>query len=189
VATLLLLARHGETDWNRERRWQGHAATALNETGREQARALAKELAAEPPDAVYSSDLPRSRETAEIVAAELRLDVRLEPRLREVDVGEWSGLTWAEVEVRFPDGARERLAGGTGWTQGEEFDSMAARVVRALCEIGAGHEGERVLVVTHGGPIAAAWLACGGSFEDRPSVSNCHVQPIRFEDGRITGIH
>ena len=64
MAATLLLTRHGETDWNRERRWQGHAQTSLNATGRDQAQALARELADDPPDAVYSSDLPRSRETA-----------------------------------------------------------------------------------------------------------------------------
>jgi probable phosphoglycerate mutase len=185
VATTLLLARHGETDWNRDRRWQGHAPTGLNDTGRGQAKALARELAARPPEAVYSSDLPRSRETAEIVAAELGLPVRLDPRLREVDVGEWSGLTWGEVESRFPDGAARRLAGGTGWENGEAFEAMSARVVAALGEIAAGHEGGRVLVVTHGGPIVAAWLAGGGTLEERPSVSNCQVQPLCVEDGRI----
>jgi broad specificity phosphatase PhoE len=62
---------------------------------------------------------------------------------------------------------------------------MSARVVAALGEIAAGHEGGRVLVVTHGGPIVAAWLAGGGTLEERPSVSNCQVQPLCVEDGRI----
>jgi broad specificity phosphatase PhoE len=188
VATTLLLARHGETDWNRERRWQGHAEIELNETGRAQARALAGELAADPPSAVYTSDLSRSRETAEIVAQAIGLPFTIDPRLREVDVGEWSGLTWPEVEMRFPEGARRRLAGGTGWDHGEAFEAMADRVTAALLEIAAAHEGERVLVVTHGGPISAAWLACGGTFDERPSVSNCHVQPIRVEGREMTRI-
>jgi probable phosphoglycerate mutase len=101
----------------------------------------------------------------------LGLPVVLDPRLREVDVGEWSGLTWPEVEERFPEGARRRLAGGTGWDRGEAFDAMSERVITALREIAAAHDGGRILVVTHGGPITAAWLACGGAFEDRPSVS------------------
>ena len=188
MATTLLLARHGETDWNRERRWQGHAEIELNDTGRAQARRLADELAVDPPSLVYSSDLSRSRETAEIVAVAIGLPVALDPRLREVDVGEWSGLTWPEVEERFPDGARRRLAGGTGWEHGEAFEAMRDRVTEALLELAAGHDGERILVVTHGGPITAAWLACGGSFDDRPSVSNCHVQPIRVEGREITRI-
>ena len=188
MAATLLLARHGETDWNAERRWQGHAETDLNETGRAQSRELARTLDGERIDAVYSSDLARARTTAEIVGDVVGLPVRLDVRLREVDVGEWSGLTWREVEERFPNGAARRLAGETGWEHGEEFDAMARRVVEALHDIAARHDGGRVLVVTHGGPIAAVWLASGGAFEDRPNVSNCHVQPIRIEDGEIARI-
>jgi broad specificity phosphatase PhoE len=178
VATRLLLARHGETDWNRERRWQGLADTALNEVGRRQARALAEELAAEPPDAVYTSDLARARETAEIVADALRLPVVVDDRLREVDVGAWSGLTAVEIETRFPGKSRP----------GESAEAMGARVIEALLEIAGSHDGGRVLVVTHGGPMRAAWLACGGSLENRPVVSNCHVQPIRVEGREMARI-
>ena len=189
MAATLILARHGETDWNREQRWQGHADPELNETGREQARALARSLAEDPPSAVWSSDLARSRETAEIVGRELGLPVRLDPRLREVDVGEWSGLLWSEIEQRFPDGVERRQAGGTGWQGGERFEEMRERVEAALCDVAAAHPGERVLVVTHGGPVVAAWLACGGIFQERPHVSNCHVLPIRVEGRTIARIH
>src|SRR5581483_12433051 len=88
--TTLLLVRHGETDWNSERRWQGHADEPLNETGRAQAREVADELADRSIDAVYSSDLSRARETAEIIAARLGLSVTTDARLGEVDVGDWS---------------------------------------------------------------------------------------------------
>ena len=89
---------------------------------------------------------------------------------------------------RYPEGAARRLAGGTGWKQGEEYSAMAERVVASLLEIAAGHNGSRVLVVTHGGPVVAAWLAAGGAFADRPIVSNCHVLPMRVEEGTIAGI-
>ena len=75
-----------------------------------------------------------------------------------------------------------------GWEEGEEFDAMRDRVVEALIEIGISHEGGWVLVVTHGGPVVAAWLAAGGAFEDRPVVSNCHVLPMRVEGWRITRV-
>ena len=188
MATTLLLARHGETDWNRERRWQGHADPELNEAGREQARELARTLALAPPATIYASDLARSRETAEIVGRELGLPVVLDPRLREVDVGEWSGLLWSEIEERYPEGVKRRLAGGTGWERGERFEAMRERVEAVLREIAAAHAGERVLVVTHGGPVVAAWLAAGGAFAERPHVANCHVLPIRVEAGRIARI-
>ena len=96
--TTLLLVRHGETDWNAEGRLQGHTDTPLNDYGRRQARTLADELAGEPIDAVYSSDLARARETAEIVGGRLGLTVVVDPGLREKNWGSWEGLTPAERE-------------------------------------------------------------------------------------------
>jgi probable phosphoglycerate mutase len=186
--TTILLVRHGETDWNRERRWQGHADRPLNDTGRAQARALAELLAAEPPDAIVSSDLGRARETAEIVGARIGVAVELDSRLREVDVGEWSGLTAAEVEQRFPDGLRRRLAGGTGWERGETYEQLHERVVAALHEIAAAAGEGRVLVVTHGGAMRAVWLACGGGEQDRPQVRNCDVHRVVVENGSMRRI-
>lgn len=116
VGATVLLARHGETDWNREHRWQGHADPPLNARGHAQAGALAKQLAPASPRAVYSSDLGRARATAEAVAERIGVTVSLDPRLREVDVGEWSGLTSTEVQARYPDGMRRHQQGLTGWS-------------------------------------------------------------------------
>ena len=102
--TTILLARHGETEWNREGRWQGWADPPLNDAGRAQARTLAEELRTIPFDAVYASDLRRARETAVIVAAPHAVPVLTDAGLREIDVGSWSGLTRREIEERFPDG-------------------------------------------------------------------------------------
>lgn len=183
----ILLARHGETDWNLERRWQGHADRPLNEMGRAQARVLAETLADDPPDAIYSSDLARASETAQIVADRLGLAITLDPRLREVDVGEWSGLTAAEAELRYPEGLRRRREGGTGWEHGERFEEMAERVVAALHDIAAAERG-RVLVVSHGGSMRAAWNACGGAEAEHPRVGNCDVRRLLVEDGAIRRI-
>src|SRR5215211_8136133 len=103
--TAILLARHGETDWNREGRFQGWADPPLNDAGRAQAQALAERLREMPFDAVYASDLRRAFETAEIVAASHGVPVTPDPGLREVDIGSWSGLTRAEIEERFPGAA------------------------------------------------------------------------------------
>src|SRR4029079_16051617 len=100
--TTILLARHGETDWNVERRVQGHSDTPLNDRGRGQGRALAEELAGEPIDAVYSSDLLRAHETARIVAEQRGLDVTRSRDLCEKNVGTWEGLTDVEINERFP---------------------------------------------------------------------------------------
>jgi broad specificity phosphatase PhoE len=186
---ILLLVRHGETDWNRERRWQGHADRPLNEAGRAQARELADRLAADhPPAAIHSSDLVRARETAEIVADRLGLPVRVDARLREVDVGEWSGLTLAEVEERYPEGLRRRLEGGPGWERGETYEAMGERVLEALHEIAAEAHDGGALVVTHGGAMRAVWFASGGGDRDRPHVGNCDVHRVHVGSGTIAWI-
>src|SRR5437764_2409246 len=127
--TTLLLARHGETDWNRARRWQGHADRPLTERGRAQAAELAERLADIALDAVYSSDLRRARETAEAVAQAQGVDLVQLAELREVSVGSWEGLTREEAATRFPEGFRRWLAGGTG---GEDVESSAELSNRGL---------------------------------------------------------
>ena len=190
--TTFLLVRHGETDWNRERRWQGHADRPLNELGREQARVLGAELSSRPIDAIYSSDLLRARETAEIVAAELGLDVRIDPGLREVDVGSWSGLAHGEIEANDPDGFRRWQEGGKGWEHGESYDEMGERVVAAVLELAAAHPEETLVVVSHGGSIracraAAAGLAYGQSrAAGIGSTENCAVVELRVAHGLLT---
>jgi broad specificity phosphatase PhoE len=187
MTTTLFLVRHGETDWNLERRWQGHADPPLNGTGRRQAEALAASLAGRGIDAIWSSDLARARETAEVVAERLCSTVRLDARLREVDVGEWSGLTTAEVERRYPEGLRRRAAGWTGWESGEDYGAMGERVVEALLAIAAGGS-SRALVVTHGGPMGAVWLACGGTRATWRQAGNCDLDEIAVRDGRMRWI-
>jgi broad specificity phosphatase PhoE len=82
---------------------------------------------------------------------------------------------------------RRRLEGGTGWEQGETYEEMAARVLAALHEIAARHEG-RVLVVTHGGAMRAVWTAAGGDPESRPHVGNCAVHALAVRNGTIRRI-
>ena len=110
--TTLLLLRHGETEWNLSGRWQGQAAdTPLTDLGREQARIVAGRLRAYPIRAIYSSDLLRAFETAQIVGQRLGLAPIAEPALRESDIGAWTGLTWADITERFPDQVAAMYAG------------------------------------------------------------------------------
>ena len=183
--TAIYLARHGQTDWNAQRRWQGHADPPLNEAGRRESRALGATLAGCGIARVYSSDLARARETAEIVGRVLAVEVVLDARLREVDVGEWSGLTLAEVEERYPEGLARRRAGGTGWAMGEPFEVMAARVVDALAEIAGRHPGESVLAVSHGGPLRAASTACRPGRDEWVSAGNCDYDLLVVEAGQM----
>lgn len=188
--TTLLLVRHGETDWNREGRWQGGSDTPLNDAGREQARALAEQLDGAI-DAVYSSDLARARETAEIVAAKLGLEVTLDPRLRERGFGSWEGLTMAEIEARFADGHRRWRAGeGPGADDAEEFADFSARVSDFLADVLRRHPGEQVLVVSHGGSIRVVHALATGLDYVRdhkliPSVPNCEVARYAARDGKL----
>jgi broad specificity phosphatase PhoE len=155
--TTILLARHGETDWNREGRFQGHADPPLNETGRAQAAELAAELKDVELAAIYSSPLRRALETARMVAAEHGLEPIPVDALREVDVGSWQGLTRAEIEAQFPEQFARWLDYDQGWEDGESYEEMGRRVVAALLALAATHDGQRILVVTHGGPIRAAF--------------------------------
>ena len=124
--TTLLLARHGETDWNRERRWQGHADQPLNEAGRTQARELAETLADRSIDAIYASDLIRAHETARIIAERLGLPVATNELLREVDVGDW-----AELSDRARILRRSSAAEAAGSAAGDRGAADVVRLERA----------------------------------------------------------
>ena len=175
METTIVLVRHGETDWNFERRVQGHTDRPLNETGRAQARALAAELADEEFDAVYSSDLARAYETARILAEARDLDVTVVPDLRERDFGTWEGLTDTEIEQRFPDARRGH------WGDAETPEEMRERILGALARIADAHPGGRVLVVGHGGPVRAILRHCGGDGDG--AIANCHVARIASGGG------
>jgi broad specificity phosphatase PhoE len=180
VPTTILLARHGETDWNLQRRVQGHSDTPLNETGRAQARALADELADERVDAVYASDLARAFETARIVAERKGLAVTRLPALREKHFGTWEGLTGEQVLSRFP----EALDGP--WGDGETSDELSRRVLAALSAIAAEHPDGRVLVVAHGGPLRAVLRHC--AVDANGPIANCHVVRIEARDGSLRSV-
>ena len=189
--TTILLARHGESDWNHAKRWQGHADRPLTERGRQQAYELAARLEETELDAVYTSDLRRARETGEVVAAVHGLSVRELPALREVDVGSWSGLTRAEAAARFPDAYRRWEAGGEGWDDGETYEQLAERVVGAVKRIACDHPGERVLVVTHGGSIRAVHADALGldvhTYRRIQRVEpNATLSAVCVEDGRLS---
>ena len=192
--TTILLARHGETDWNRDYRWQGHSDPPLNERGREQARVLAARLAGTPLDAVYASDLRRALETAEIVAAELGLPVTLVPALREINAGSWEGLTAEEIERREPElYARWVATGDPGWQHGETHAALAERVYQAVFAIADRHRGGRVLVVCHGGPMKAVLMRAEGldfpaARRSTPPIGNCELCRVAVEDGDVRRI-
>jgi broad specificity phosphatase PhoE len=187
--TTLLLVRHGETDWNRDGRWQGHSDTHLNEVGREQAARLADELGRI--DVVYSSDLARARETAEIVAERLGLEVEVDARLRERSFGAWEGKTRTEIEAEFGEAHTRWLAGeGPGADDAEPFADFGARVQSFLEDVQARHPDETVLVVAHGGSIRVIHALASGldyvrDHRSIPGVANCAVTRYAAGGGKL----
>jgi broad specificity phosphatase PhoE len=168
--TTLLLVRHGETDWNAEGRLQGHTDRPLSDFGRRQAHELAEELDGEELEAIYSSDLARARETAEIVGRKLGLPTVLDPDLREKDWGTWEGLTAVE---------RDRVE-----FVGESTEEHRDRILDALRRISERHPGDgRVLVVTHGGSMRRVQTAAMGVA--LPVVENCGRWCCSCENGRF----
>ena len=176
-----MLLRHGRTAWNLIGRAQGHGDVPLDEVGHLQAEAVAPLVAAMEPARLVSSDLTRAAQTASYVGRACGLEVQLDPRLREFDVGARQGLTWAESVERFPwiadgVGLGERLAG----VPGAEGDAdVVARFVPALEDAAASVDpGQTVVVVTHG---AALKLGIAGVLGWEESVArtlgvlgNCH---------------
>ncbi len=107
--TRFILIRHGQTDWNATGRWQGQANPPLNAVGRAQAQQTAQELIAQNIEVLISSDLTRARETAAIIGASIGVPVNLEPRLREINLGDWQGLYSDDIRARWPDEMRTWL--------------------------------------------------------------------------------
>ena len=154
------LVRHGETEWNRTGRMQGHLGVPLSAEGRRQATLLAGRLRSVEFSAVYCSDLPRAAETAGIIGAGRNLAITPDSDLREFSYGEWEGLTLEEVETRYPGALAERIeAGGNlGFTApgGESAIDAHQRVRRFSTRASASLDArENVLVVAHGGSLRA----------------------------------
>lgn len=177
--TELYLVRHGETDWNRERRIQGRTDIPLNDTGRAQARSTAGLLATQAWDAVLTSPLLRARETAEIIGARLGIAPESLDLLIERNYGEAEGCTDAELDERFPG---ERTPSGR-----ESREEVVARVLPALELLSRERRGQRIVVVSHGGVIRSLLLAIepvGGVHESEP-ITNGSVHSLRWEDGGL----
>ncbi len=160
------LARHGQTAYNLERRFQGHLPVPLDETGQEQAADLAERAstgaAGVPFVALWCSPLLRARETADIVAARIGLEPREEPRLMETDAGDWTDRLFVDVQAEDPDGFAGFIEGrpGFGFPGGESFAQQGMRVAAALVDVEQGDL--PALVVCHGVVIRIALFQRAG---------------------------
>ena len=167
--TDLILIRHGETDWNTEGRWQGQADVPLNSTGWRQAQQMVQPLEAAGIAAIYSSDLQRARQTAQVLADAYRLPLQVDIRLREIHQGEWQGLLFSEIQWRYTQAYQERLRDPLNFASpgGEAVAQVRARVLAATREIIRNHPEATVAVVSHGFSLAVLIAHLRGEPFDR----------------------
>lgn len=188
------LVRHGETDWNTERRLQGQLDIGLNAAGLTQARAVRSGLAGQRFVAVYSSTLARAWVTAEIATAGSGLAVSPAPTLRERHYGVYQGLTSAEAAERHPQVHRrhQRRDIDFDYENGESLSDFATRVMTGLTEIAERHAGEAVLGFTHGGVLDIVYRAAIGRGLEGPRdfpIPNAGLNWLEYEDGAWRILH
>ena len=175
----LVLWRHGETDYNAAGRMQGHLDSALTQVGWNQARFAAPALARFSPELVIASDLHRATDTATVLTEAIGVPLRIDKRLRETHLGEWQGLTGAEVDANYP-GERDLWRTDATWAPpgGESRVDVADRAYEVVADLMAADAGHTVLLAAHGGLITAltarllglpveTWPTLGG-------IANCH---------------
>ena len=185
--TEIIIIRHGETEWNKTGRFQGHSDVPLSAEGRAQAAALGKNLVVDHVDAIYASDLTRAMETAAPLAQRFGLEVISDPLLRELNFGSWEGRKFNDVNAENPDAMKtfyndpERV----NIPDSEPFPEFQRRVARRVREIVAQERGKRIVIVSHGAsirilfadilsmPIRSIWHV---------SQLNTAVNKVRFED-------
>ncbi|KAL5557077.1 hypothetical protein UlMin_039313 [Ulmus minor] len=184
----IIIVRHGETEWNADGRIQGHLDVALNDVGRKQAAAVAERLSKETEiSAIYSSDLKRAFETAEIIAASCGgLEVIKDPGVRERNLGDLQGIVYRDAvkvcpkahEAFISPKSDQEIPGG-----GESRDQLYQRCTSALQRIGNKHKGQRIVVVTHGGVIRTLYKWACPNGKAGGKVLNTSVNIFHLSDG------
>lgn len=185
----LIIVRHGQTRWNLDGRIQGHLDSELTPLGLRQAEAVAARLAEERLDAVYSSDLRRSLRTAEVICRSAGLPVVPDPRLRERSMGLFEGLTFEEIRRRYPEDYARFAARGPEYAipGGESMRQCHERVIVGLQAVADRHPGRRAVVVTHGGPLSAAFRHTMGLPVNAPrcwSLFNASINRFEVQEDR-----
>ncbi len=196
--TELLLIRHGETAWNRERRMQGHIDIPLSDVGERQAQALGRALAGERPLAIYASDLGRARATAQPVAAVHQLPVMLREDLRERCYGGFEGLRYDEIADRYPEDfaawrVREPHARfPAGERDAETLHEFHQRAVQAVSGIVRAHSAGKLVIVTHGGVLDCLYREATGmpvEAERNFGILNAAINRLQWDGQRFSVLH
>lgn len=186
--TRLLLVRHGATQLTAEDRFSGAVGVDLSDEGRFQVRALAQRLSSERIEAIYSSPLSRTMETAQLLAAPQKLAVVERPGLREISHGRWEGLTRREVEERFPDEYASWEADPFTFApvDGESGLSVLARALPVIRELVVAHPRQTVLVVSHKATLRILLSSLLGfdarGYRDRLDQSPACLNVVDFRD-------
>jgi len=188
--TKVILVRHGQTLWNLVMKYQGHCDVALTEKGVEQAMLAAQRLSKENIAAVYASDLDRALKTAECIAQKHNLSVTAIPELKEINFGEWEGLTyegansqWTEAMSKLFTHPDEVIIPG-----GERFQEVKERATRALDKIVANHPDQTIVVVSHGGTIRTllcAALTIHLNHLWKIKQDNTAINVLEYHDGEV----
>ncbi|HEY1997124.1 histidine phosphatase family protein [Paraburkholderia sp.] len=194
MSTQVLFIRHGETDWNRIKRIQGHIDIPLATTGLEQAQRLAHRLAGEATqggtlDAIYSSDLQRAQQTAQPIADALGLPLQLREGLRERLYGAFQGYDKDEIAERYPDEYEHWQTRDAGFAppDGESLRAFYHRVMDAIEPIVAAHPGGRIACVAHGGVLDCVYRFARDLSLDVPrdyALLNTSVNVVDFNGGK-----
>lgn len=186
MRTRFIVVRHGETRWNVEHRVQGHENSPLTAHGLAQAEAIGQRLARERFDVLVASDLGRALQTAERIAAHCGLAVRADPRLRERSFGEGEGMTYDEIDARWPQvfsrgASTDPDAAIPGGETRRQFHERVGEAFRALARE---HEGRRIAVVAHGGVLASLYRIVHGipvAHAHRIAISNASYNAVAFD--------
>ena len=185
----LMLVRHGETEWNVQRRYQGQSDVPLSEIGNQQAESIAGRLAGQEIGAIYASDLKRAWQTAQVIAAQIGLDVISEPRLRELKFGILEGLTFEEAEEKYPEMITAWLDDFNNTPErAETIDMFNARIVSLLDDLKVKHDEQVVLLVGHGGSLSEILRAVLGlSLEKRwyIQMENASLSEVLIADDYV----
>lgn len=187
--TELVIVRHGETQGNVEQRLVNHLDSPLTEKGRWQAERIAQRMSLEPPQVMYSSNLGRALATAEPIAKACGIETIPCDQLQEYNNGLFAGLTWKEVEEKFPEAHRQYRGGDIDFAppSGESRREFHQRVVSRLTDILSAHVGSRILVVGHGGTMSVAFRHAMGFPPGQASparLPNASLNVFEIEDER-----
>lgn len=187
MSTELILIRHGETDWNRELRFQGHIDVPLNDTGHEQARRLGLRMAGAQVDRLVCSDLMRAQQTAAPAAQQLSLQAVTSAALREQHFGIVEGMRADEIQAQHPRAWEDwlKFQEDHAMPEGESPRQFHTRILAALGELAAANVGRTVMVVTHGGALDMVWRTVRGLGLNGPrqsEIPNAGYNRVRIAD-------